>query len=420
MDNPFSALESLCEVAAAVSAGASTADDLSTDVKEVEAFNSVHDMIHAAIDLRGGAATLQQIYTACQVRGRITHRRTGGSRLITQNENWKCQIRHALYTAPRFKRCRRNNEYWTVGEPFAHHGYQTTTVVVAANEGFVTMPQNPCRSHQVNSRDGTRSPSGLHHERSNGTSTRLSPSGGRRSHSWSIRSSFSRNYVRRFADLDPDARSIFSRCPVLGVMIPRKPRSIRRTYILQHEDPLVMSDPESESPPKTAVMRENRQPFPDIRDLISNKSRSRFKCQGFRERHEQRSQSPQTASACDNTGEGCGFLLRDFGGEFHWREGASRRLQERCANRGNIAYGDILRKPIFATLGATRDNPPETAPIKALSFGFNLSLSSHDGDLSTSTSSDEPPCTSETARISSRRKGLVTATRIARALRERG
>ena len=45
-----------------------------------------------------------QIYRACEMRGRIAYKRSGGSRLITHNDHWKSQIRHALYTSDRFVR----------------------------------------------------------------------------------------------------------------------------------------------------------------------------------------------------------------------------------------------------------------------------------------------------------------------------
>lgn len=41
----------------------------------------------------------------CKAAGRIAYKRTGGSRLITANDHWKSQIRHALYTGDRFQRC---------------------------------------------------------------------------------------------------------------------------------------------------------------------------------------------------------------------------------------------------------------------------------------------------------------------------
>ena len=75
-----------------------------TSLIKVEAFQSVHCMIHAAIASHGTRATLRQVYEACQLRGRILYKRSGGSRLITHNEHWKSQIRHALYTSGRFCR----------------------------------------------------------------------------------------------------------------------------------------------------------------------------------------------------------------------------------------------------------------------------------------------------------------------------
>ena len=45
-----------------------------------------------------------QIYAVCQTSGRIAYKRAGGSRLITANDHWKSQIRHALYTGDRFQR----------------------------------------------------------------------------------------------------------------------------------------------------------------------------------------------------------------------------------------------------------------------------------------------------------------------------
>ena len=48
---------------------------------------------------------MAQIYRACEHSGRIAYKRSGGSRLITHNDHWKSQIRHALYTCDRFVRC---------------------------------------------------------------------------------------------------------------------------------------------------------------------------------------------------------------------------------------------------------------------------------------------------------------------------
>ena len=46
----------------------------------------------------------KQIYAACAANGRIAYKRTTGSRAITDNDHWKSQIRHALYTGDRFVR----------------------------------------------------------------------------------------------------------------------------------------------------------------------------------------------------------------------------------------------------------------------------------------------------------------------------
>jgi len=53
---------------------------------------------------RAEPAKLLQVYQACQLRGRIAYKKAGGSRLITHNDHWKSQIRHALYTCDRFQR----------------------------------------------------------------------------------------------------------------------------------------------------------------------------------------------------------------------------------------------------------------------------------------------------------------------------
>lgn len=50
------------------------------------------------------AALCPQVYEVCQRNGRIAYKRAGGSRLITSNDHWKSQIRHALYTSDRFER----------------------------------------------------------------------------------------------------------------------------------------------------------------------------------------------------------------------------------------------------------------------------------------------------------------------------
>lgn len=71
---------------------------------EVEAFGSVQDLIQAAVTMHGGRCSLAHIYALCHSRGRVAYKRSGGSRLITSNEHWKSQIRHALYTNPCFER----------------------------------------------------------------------------------------------------------------------------------------------------------------------------------------------------------------------------------------------------------------------------------------------------------------------------
>ncbi len=58
-----------------------------------KAFLSVHDMIHASILANGARSSLRDIYASCKANGRIVYKRSGGSRLITDNEHWKSQIR---------------------------------------------------------------------------------------------------------------------------------------------------------------------------------------------------------------------------------------------------------------------------------------------------------------------------------------
>lgn len=140
----------LCEVAAAAispgrrNSGLSSGSCLETNeaadtteqatnnfkVVEVDAFASVHDMIHAAIASYGKQATLREIYRACQQRGRIAYKRSGGSRLITHNDHWKSQIRHALYTCDRFARAADAHDLWTVSALFSRQQPQTTKVLI--------------------------------------------------------------------------------------------------------------------------------------------------------------------------------------------------------------------------------------------------------------------------------------------------
>lgn len=111
---------------------ADTAEHVANDFKvvEVDAFASVHDMIHAAISAYGKQATLREIYRACQQRGRIAYKRSGGSRLITHNDHWKSQIRHALYTCDRFARAADAHDLWTVSAAFSKQQPQTTKVLI--------------------------------------------------------------------------------------------------------------------------------------------------------------------------------------------------------------------------------------------------------------------------------------------------
>jgi len=63
-------------------------------------------------------AILKEIYATCEREGRIAYKHGKGSRLLTANEHWKSQIRHALYTSPRFKRVD-DGEAWSVSNPEA-------------------------------------------------------------------------------------------------------------------------------------------------------------------------------------------------------------------------------------------------------------------------------------------------------------
>lgn len=112
------------------------------DAREPErAFHSVHDLVHYAIlSQPSGSASLRMIYSICQREGRIASKHGGASRLITANEHWKSQIRHALYTSPRFRRL--GNEDWGVSP-----GHQimpdTTTVLVSRDERRTSALSSP-------------------------------------------------------------------------------------------------------------------------------------------------------------------------------------------------------------------------------------------------------------------------------------
>jgi len=124
-------MDALCNVAAAADAPPreGALPQPGRQVVQVEAFSSIHDMIHAAILQYPTAASLQQIYTACERRGRIAYKRSGGSRLINHNENWKSQIRHALYTGGRFVRVQDGQDAWQLARP--HEGSEPSVTMVS-------------------------------------------------------------------------------------------------------------------------------------------------------------------------------------------------------------------------------------------------------------------------------------------------
>jgi hypothetical protein len=117
MSSAVSGLDQLC---AAACAGCPGSPSAAIKVIEVEAYGSVADLIHAAIAAHDGAADLKAIYEVCELHGRIAYRRADGSRLITQNEHWKSQVRHALYTGGKFQRVPSNSELWQLSH--AHRG----------------------------------------------------------------------------------------------------------------------------------------------------------------------------------------------------------------------------------------------------------------------------------------------------------
>lgn len=123
---------------------------------EVDAYSSVHDMIHAAIIGHGPRATLREIYWACEARGRIAYKRSGGSRLITHNEHWKSQIRHALYTCPRFIRAGLGEDFWTIAEDYINTVPITCKVIIRGDDD----PRGPLTPGLTTVRSPTsRSPS---------------------------------------------------------------------------------------------------------------------------------------------------------------------------------------------------------------------------------------------------------------------
>jgi len=108
----------------------------------VPAFVSVHDLIHAAIVSCGGRASLRQIYQFSEANGRIAYKRSEGSRLITSNNHWKSQIRHALYTTTgRFFRVN-GGDCWSVC-PAAASTAPAMTTVLATSTGEPAIATQP-------------------------------------------------------------------------------------------------------------------------------------------------------------------------------------------------------------------------------------------------------------------------------------
>ncbi|PRW33778.1 Winged helix-turn-helix DNA-binding domain [Chlorella sorokiniana] len=120
--------------APAAAAHAAAAGPPEIRVLEVDAYASVQDLIHTAILSNQGAASLKEIYAVCQSNGRIAYKRAGGSRLITHNEHWKSQIRHALYTGERFQRVPANPDMWQLVGAWATASPQLAKVLVRADE----------------------------------------------------------------------------------------------------------------------------------------------------------------------------------------------------------------------------------------------------------------------------------------------
>ena len=127
------------------------------------AFHSVHDLVHFAIlSQPGRQASLRLIYSICQRAGRIASKHGGGSRLITANEHWKSQIRHALYTSPRFKRI--GSDDWGVAA--GHLNAPDTTVVYVSKEE---------REKEAHSALGVKTPSSPSKRRRASSQSRAQP-----------------------------------------------------------------------------------------------------------------------------------------------------------------------------------------------------------------------------------------------------
>ena len=70
----------------------------------------------------------------CEEHGRIAYRRADGSRLITSNDHWKSQVRHALYTGGRFERVPSNGEYWQLSPAYRGSQAELVKVLVRADD----------------------------------------------------------------------------------------------------------------------------------------------------------------------------------------------------------------------------------------------------------------------------------------------
>lgn len=137
----------------------------------MDAFGSVHDLIHAAIESNGGAGTLKDIYEVCRNDGRIAYKRAGGSRLITSNDHWKSQIRHALYTGERFQRVPGSGELWQLVSAWAPRPPSLVRVLVRADEAHVNATRTTSRATTNNNKHKQpTSVRGHHHQRKRNSS----------------------------------------------------------------------------------------------------------------------------------------------------------------------------------------------------------------------------------------------------------
>ncbi|KAG7668254.1 hypothetical protein KSW81_002151 [Nannochloris sp. 'desiccata'] len=121
-------LDQLCAAACDTALGSPLPNENLGEIKvrEIEAYASVADLIHAAI-----------IYEVCEEHGRIAYRRADGSRLITSNDHWKSQVRHALYTGGRFERLPSNGEYWQLTTASRGSAAELVKVLVRADDEYL-------------------------------------------------------------------------------------------------------------------------------------------------------------------------------------------------------------------------------------------------------------------------------------------